>query len=250
MLIFDTVTATFGTTVALDALSLECPTGTTVVLLGPSGCGKSTLLRMPVGLVRPNRGRVLFDGRELDAADINSVRHRIGYVIQEGGMFPHLDVWGNVTLVARYLHWPEDRIQRRFAVLLDLVKLDDKLRTRRPHELSGGQRQRVSLMRALMLDPPLLLLDEPLAALDPLVRRDLQRDLRELFQRLHKTVLMVTHDVAEAVLLSERVVLMNAGQLVQDGTPGDLLDRPATPFVRHFVQAQRGAREILAEVSR
>ncbi len=137
MLIFETVTATFGSTVALDALSLECPTGTTVVLLGPSGCGKSTLLRMPVGLVRPDSGRVLFDGRELHPADINGVRHRIGYVIQEGGVVPHLGGWGNVTLVARYLRWPADRIRQRFATLLDLVKLDDSLRTRRPDELSG-----------------------------------------------------------------------------------------------------------------
>jgi osmoprotectant transport system ATP-binding protein len=250
MLAFEKITVRFGSTVALDAFSLECDQGATVALLGPSGCGKSTLLRTLVGLVRPDSGRILFDGRELNAADINNLRQRIGYVIQEGGLFPHLDVWGNVTLVARYLHWPANRMRQRFEELIDLMKLEDRLRTRRPDELSGGQRQRVSLMRALMLDPPLLLLDEPLAALDPLVRRGLQRDLRELFHRLRKTVLMVTHDVAEAVLLGERIVLMNAGRLVQDGTPGDLLDRPATAFVRDFVEAQRGAREILAEVSR
>ena len=247
MLSYRNVTANFGGVVAVDALSLECPAGRTVALLGPSGCGKSTLLRLAVGLVRPAGGQVLFDGGELPTADPDAVRRRIGYVIQEGGLFPHLDVWGNVTLVARYLRWPAERVRARFAELLELVKLDDGLRARRPGELSGGQRQRVGLMRALMLDPPLLLLDEPLAALDPLVRRELQRDLRELFQRLGKTVVLVTHDVAEAVLLSGRIVLMNAGRVVQDGTPEDLLDRPATPFARDFIRAQRGAREVLAE---
>jgi osmoprotectant transport system ATP-binding protein len=246
MLVFRSVTAAFGSVVAVDGLSLECAAGETVALLGPSGCGKSTLLRMAVGLVRPDSGSVLFDGCELAGSDIEAVRRRIGYVIQDGGMFPHLDVWENVTLVARYLRWPAEQTRQRFAELLDFVKLDEALRTRRPDEISGGQRQRVALMRALMLDPPLLLLDEPLAALDPLVRRDLQRDLHELFQRLGKTVLIVSHDVAEAVLLGERIVLMNSGRIVQDGTPTDLLDRPATPFVRDFVEAQRGAREILA----
>ena len=246
MLLFESVTVTFGSVVALDRLSFQCGAGERVALLGPSGCGKSTLLRTAIGLVRPDKGIVRLDGQPLTTEGMNSMRLRMGYVIQDGGMFPHLDVWENVTLMARYLRWPEDRMRERFAELLDFVKLDDSLRTRRPDELSGGQRQRVALMRALMLDPPLLLLDEPLAALDPLVRRDLQHDLLELVQRLGKTVVMVSHDIAEAVLLGERIVLMNAGRVVQDGTPEELLDRPATPFVRDFVQAQRGAREILA----
>jgi osmoprotectant transport system ATP-binding protein len=232
----------------LDGLSLHCAPGTTTALLGPSGCGKSTLLRLAVGLLHADRGSVHVDGRPVGREGLVALRQRIGYVIQQGGLFPHLDLHDNVTLLARELGWPAPRVAARFAELLELVRLDPVLRARRPGDLSGGERQRAALMRALMLDPPLLLLDEPLAALDPLVRSGLQRELRELFARLGKTVLMVTHDIAEAVLLGERVVLMHDGRIEQQGTARELLEAPATAFAQAFVVAQRGAREVLAEL--
>jgi osmoprotectant transport system ATP-binding protein len=248
MLDYREVRVAFDGRTALDGLSLRFATGSTTALLGPSGCGKSTLLRLAVGLVHPDRGSVHVDGRPVRREDLLALRRRIGYVIQQGGLFPHLDLHDNVTLLARHLGWPAARIAARFEELLELVRLDPALRTRRPGELSGGERQRGALMRALMLDPPLLLLDEPLAALDPLVRSGLQRELRELFGRLDKTVLTVTHDIAEAVLLGERVVLMHAGRIEQVGTARELLESPASAFARDFVAAQRGAREVLTEV--
>jgi osmoprotectant transport system ATP-binding protein len=183
----------------------------------------------------------------LDSFHIIDVRRQIGCVIQEGGLFPHLDVFANVTLMAGYLKWDSTRIRERFEQLRELVKLPADVGTRFIHELSGGQRQRVSLMRALMLDPRLLLLDEPLGALDPMIRRDLQRDLAELFTQLQKTVVIVTHDIAEAGTLAETLVLLRAGRIAQQGTLADLVERPASPFVSDFVETQRGAREVLAE---
>jgi osmoprotectant transport system ATP-binding protein len=236
----------FAGTAALDGITLTFPAGTTTVVLGPSGCGKSTLLRVAMGLQRPAAGEVRIAGRRPAAPEWRRVRHGIGYVTQGGGLFPHLDVFENVTLAARHLGVARAELERRFAALLEIVRLVPDVRRRRPDELSGGQRQRVALMRALMLDPPLLLLDEPLGALDPLVRRDLQLDLRELFRRRDRTVVMVTHDIAEAVLLGERAVLMRSGRVVQDDAPAALLDAPVEPFVADFVAAQRGAREWLA----
>lgn len=247
MLSYERVTVRYGPVHALDDLSLRCEPGTTTVVLGPSGCGKSTLLRLAVGLLRPDAGHVRVHGAELVAAELQRARHATGYVLQDGGLFPHLDVYANVTLLAKHLRWSPERIEHRFAEVRALVRLVPELRSRYPDELSGGQRQRVGLMRALMLDPPLLLLDEPLSALDPVVRHELQLELRELFRKRDRTVVMVTHDVAEAVLLGERAVLLRAGRIEQDGTPSDLLLRPATAFAAEFVAAQRGARELLGE---
>lgn len=247
MLEFEGVTKRFSSLVALDAVTLHCEPGRTTALLGPSGCGKSTLLRLAVGLLWPDSGRVQVEGQPLDAVRVIELRQRIGYVIQEGGLFPHLDVLSNVALMARHLRWDAPRVSSRFEQLRELVKLPASVSTRFPHELSGGQRQRVSLMRALMLDPPLLLLDEPLGALDPMIRRDLQRDLAELFKELRKTVVVVTHDIAEAGTLAEMLVLLKAGRVVQQGSLEDLIERPASPFVSEFVETQRGAREVLAE---
>ncbi len=247
MLRYESVTRHFGAITAIDSVTLRCATGRTTALLGPSGCGKSTLLRLAVGLVSPDRGQVLIDEQPVDAARILSLRRRIGYVIQEGGLFPHLNVHANVTLTARHLSWDAARIRDRFESLRELVKLPSSVDTRYPDELSGGQRQRVSLMRALMLDPELLLLDEPLGALDPMIRRDLQRDLAALFVKLRKTVVLVTHDIAEAGTLADTLVLLQKGRIVQEGTLGDLIERPANAFVTEFVETQRGAREVLAE---
>lgn len=247
MLKFDQVTKRFGTLVALDSITLSCEASRTTALLGPSGCGKSTLLRLAVGLLWPDSGIVSVQGQPLDPQRMFELRRHIGYVIQEGGLFPHLDVRSNVTLMARYLDWDTARVSTRFEQLRELVKLPDSVSKRFPNELSGGQRQRVSLMRALMLDPQLLLLDEPLGALDPMIRRDLQRDLAELFSELGKTVVIVTHDIAEAGTLAETLVLLRAGKVVQRGTLEDLIERPSSPFVSEFVETQRGAREVLAE---
>jgi osmoprotectant transport system ATP-binding protein len=246
MLVYEGVSKRFGAQLALDALSLNCVTGRTTALLGPSGCGKSTLLRLAVGLVTPDSGRVIIDRQQITAENLIEVRRKTGYVIQEGGLFPHLTVEENVTLMARHLGWASARSRDRYHELRELTKLPVSAGPRYPEELSGGQRQRVSLMRALMLDPELLLLDEPLGSLDPMIRSDLQHDLAQLFARLGRTVVVVTHDIAEAGLLAENLVLIRAGRIVQQGSLADLLERPATSFVREFVDSQRGARELLA----
>ena len=229
----------YGATVALAQVDLEIAAGRTTALIGPSAAGKSTLLRMLVGLEWPDRGEVRFDGMPLRREHLRAQRQRIGYVIQEGGLFPHLSAAANASLLARTLGRDAAWIGTRLRELAALCQLPEDALTRYPAELSGGQRQRVGLIRALMLDPPVLLLDEPLGALDPIVRHALQDDIRALFARLDKTVVLVTHDVAEAAYLGETLVLLQHGRVVQQGSVHDLLDTPATPFVREFMHAQR-----------
>jgi osmoprotectant transport system ATP-binding protein len=233
------LTRTYGDTVAVDDVSLRLSAGETTVLIGPSGCGKSTLLRLVIGLIAPDRGTVRVDGRRITPDAPPHVRHGMGYVIQDGGLFPHLTGRGNVSLLARHLGWDRSRIDERIDELAQLVQLPAGRLDQFPTELSGGQRQRVSLMRALMLDPDVLLLDEPLGALDPMIRADLQADLRNIFRTLHKTVVFVTHDLREAAYVADRVVLLRSGRVVQSGPMDDLLEAPATDFARDFVQAQR-----------
>jgi osmoprotectant transport system ATP-binding protein len=235
------VTKRFGAETALRGIDLAIPRGGTTVLLGGSGSGKSTLLRVALGLVSPDAGSVTFSGVGVDAATAPELRRRMGYVIQDGGLFPHLDARGNVTLMARHLAWDAERTEARVAELASLTRFPQDALRRHPAQLSGGQRQRVALMRALLLDPELLLLDEPLAALDPLIRADLQQELREIFRALGKTVVLVTHDLAEAAFFADRIALLREGALVQEGSLSDLLERPADPFVTRFVRAQRGA---------
>jgi len=225
---------------ALGPLSLEVLAGRTTVLIGPSGCGKSTLLRLLIGLVEPDAGTVVFGGEPVTPATARAIRRRVGYVIQDGGLFPHITARGNATLMARHLGWDQVAIADRVAELAELTRFPVDGLDRYPDQLSGGQRQRVGLMRALMLNPDALLLDEPLGALDPLVRADLQAELRDIFRRLGKTVVLVTHDLGEAAFFADTVVLLRDGQIVQDGSPADLWHRPADPFVTRFVQAQRG----------
>ncbi len=209
------------------------------MLIGPSGCGKSTLLRLIIRLLEPDTGRIELNGATMSAENIAELRHRIGYVIQDGGLFPHLTARANVLLMARHLQKPEGESTARLDELCALTRFPHDALDRYPAELSGGQRQRVSLMRALALSPELLLLDEPLGALDPLVRAALQKDLKEIFQRLQQTAILVTHDLAEAAYLGDRIVLMNEGRVVQNGTLSDLRDRPANDFVTDFINAQR-----------
>ena len=235
----------FGAETALYPTDLTFPAGRTTVLIGPSGCGKTTVLRLLLGLVVPEHGQVRFRGEPLDAGNVQARRRQMGYVVQDGGLFPHLDAGQNVTLMARHLGQRPEAIAARLAELADLVRLPAVALARYPLELSGGQRQRVSLMRALMLDPQVLLLDEPLGAIDPLMRAELQEDLAAIFQRLGKSVVMVTHDLAEAVFFAGAstpagaLVLMRAGRVVQQGTARQLVDHPADPFVTRFVEAQR-----------
>ena len=191
-------------------------------------------------MIEPDTGELQFNGDKLRSDRIDIVRRKIGYVIQEGGLFPHLTARGNVLLMARHLGRDENEMQRRLAELSALTRLPETLLDRYPLELSGGQRQRVSLMRALMLSPELLLLDEPLGALDPLVRAALQKDLKEIFSRLQQTTFLVTHDLAEAAYLGDEIVLMNEGRIVQRGSIVDLRENPATDFVSEFINAQRG----------
>ena len=233
------VTKRFGATVALDGVTLTAPAEQTTALIGPSGCGKSTLLRLVNGLLLPDTGTVTVGGEPVVPSRLQRLRHQIGYVIQEGGLFPHRTARANVTLLAEHLGWSAERRAQRIAELCALVQLPPDRLDDFPQQLSGGQRQRVSLMRALMLDPPILLLDEPLGALDPMIRADLQRDLRNIMRDLGKTVLLVTHDMGEAAYLGDTVVLMRAGRIVQQGPPDALLDAPAEPFVEAFISAQR-----------
>jgi osmoprotectant transport system ATP-binding protein len=235
------VTKSFGETIALHPTDLDFLPGLTTALIGPSGCGKSTLLRLIIGLVTPDTGKIIFDRTEVTEANAQTVRRRIGYVIQEGGLFPHLTARANVLLMARHLGRPVSEMEERLEELCALSQFPREALDRYPAELSGGQRQRVSLMRALMLAPEVLLLDEPLGALDPLVRSALQRDLKEIFARLKQTAVLVTHDMGEAAYLADHIVLMNDGRIVQRGSAAELRDYPANEFVSEFISAQRSA---------
>lgn len=239
MLIISQVSKRYGDSPALASTDLQVSTGETLVLIGPSGCGKSTLLRLIAGLIQPDSGSITFEGTQLSSENIFQVRQRMGYVIQEGGLFPHLSVRDNVTVMARYLRRDVRWIDNRLNELAQLVQLPMEMLKRFPAELSGGQRQRVSLMRALMLDPDLLLLDEPLGALDPMIRYELQQELKAIFSQLGKTVIMVTHDIAEAAFFGQTLVLMRDGHIVQAGPFKELAQTPAEPFVERFISAQR-----------
>ncbi len=250
MLLLSQVSKRYGNTVVLAPTDLQVPAGETLVLIGPSGCGKSTLLRLIIGLVKSDSGTITFAGTMVTPENIFQIRQRTGYVIQEGGLFPHLTVRDNVVVMARHLHRDAAWINSRFAELTELVRLPQELMSRFPAELSGGQRQRVSLMRALMLDPELLLLDEPLGALDPMIRYELQQELNRIFSQLGKTVIMVTHDIAEAAYFGHSLVLIRDGHVVQAGSFKELAQAPAEPFVEQFITAQREPMERLTEALR
>lgn len=238
MIVVDHVSKQFGSVRALDDVSLTVPSGTTHVLLGSSGSGKSTLLRVILGLIAADAGEVRIDGVPITPSARRSLVGRVGYVVQEGGLYPHLTAADNVRLPAEAAGWPRERMETRLRELVKLVGFDETIVRRYPAELSGGQRQRVGLMRALALDPPVLMLDEPLGALDPIVRAELQTELRQIFATLGKTVVLVTHDVREAALLGSAITLLRQGRVVQQGTFADLAQRPAEPFVTDFLVAQ------------
>ncbi|HEY3438480.1 MAG TPA: ATP-binding cassette domain-containing protein [Actinotalea sp.] len=233
-------------TVAVADLSLHVPAGDLMVLIGPSGCGKSTVLRMINRLIEPTAGRILVGDEDVTTTDPVLLRRRLGYVIQNVGLFPHQDVATNVGTVPRLLGWPKARVRDRAEEVLALVGLDPAtFAGRYPHELSGGQRQRVGVARALAADPVVLLMDEPFSAVDPIARANLQEEFRRLQADVRKTIVLVTHDLDEAVRLGDRItVLSQGGHLEQSADPRTLLGEPASPFVREFVGGDRAIRRL------
>ncbi|MBA2276671.1 MAG: ABC transporter ATP-binding protein [Chloroflexia bacterium] len=230
---------------AVDDVSFDVAEGELVVLIGPSGSGKTTTMRMINRLETISSGRIMVNGRDLRSLDVVELRRGIGYVIQQGGLFPHFTVADNVSVVPRLLGWSGDRRRQRAHELLDLVGLPpDRFADRYPRQLSGGQQQRVGVARALAADPPIILMDEPFGAVDPITRKQLQRELRRIQAAVQKTIVFVTHDIGEAFLLGDRIVLMSDGRVVQDATPADLLRHPADPFVTAFIGEDRGVRSL------
>lgn len=228
----------YGTTTVIPGLSITIPKGQTHILLGSSGCGKTTLLRMMAGLTMPDQGRVSLSGDEVKDLSIRELSDRIGYVIQEGGLLPHLSGRDNVLLPVKIRNQDLVKAQERLDDFANAVELTAGQLKRFPHELSGGQRQRVALLRGLILDQPIILLDEPLSALDPVVRMNLQYHLKNIFTKLNKTVVLVTHDLHVASFLGDIITLLDQGRIVQQGRFEDLLDRPKNDFVKDFVRAQ------------
>src|ERR1700687_1255754 len=243
------VSKSFAGIPALQPTDLLIPQGKTTVLLGSSGCGKSTIVRLMIGLIRTDAGVIRFAGQPITSENARMLRRRMGYVIQEGGLFPHLTARQNSTLVAHHLRRSATDVEKRLAELAALTQLPGDLLDRYPAQLSGGQRQRISLMRALMLDPDVLLLDEPLGALDPIIRSELPADLKRIFQALGKTVVLVTHDLSEAGFFGDAIVLMRSGRIVQQGRLIDLIHKPADSFVTRFINAQRSPLETLGATS-
>jgi osmoprotectant transport system ATP-binding protein len=238
MLRFSGVSKAYGNKTVVPPFDLTVNSGEVLVLLGPSGCGKTTILRMVAGLVKATEGQIVVDNLVLTERTLPEVRHRLGYVIQEGGLFPHLTAAANVTLMARHQRWSRGRRDQRLAELVEMTRFPPDALHRYPMELSGGQRQRVSLMRALFLSPHLLLLDEALGALDPMIRAGLQRDLKVVFERTRATVLLVTHDLVEASWFADRVCVLESGRIVQQGSFASIVNSPANDFVREFVNSQ------------
>jgi osmoprotectant transport system ATP-binding protein len=239
MILVNQLSKRYNDQLALDSVTIEFPANSSTVLIGPSGCGKSTLLRTIVGLITPTSGELLFDGRPVTTDNVEEIRRQTGYVIQEGGLFPHLSAKDNVLLMARFLKVDRAHQEQRLKELCELTHFQREHLNKYPTELSGGLRQRVSLMRALMLDPKVLLLDEPLGALDPFIRSSLQEELKTIFQQLKKTVVFVTHDMAEAAFFGDYIALLNEGRLAQLGSFEELSKTPANEFVTRFINSQR-----------
>jgi osmoprotectant transport system ATP-binding protein len=260
MIIFDQVSKVYHSHTrdkdvrAVDDLNLEVSAGELCVLIGPSGSGKTTAMRMVNRLVVPSQGRITIDGQDNSTMDTVMLRRSIGYVIQQVGLFPHLTVADNVAIVPRLVGWKQNKRRERANELLDLVGLPPALfADRYPRQLSGGQQQRVGVARALAADPNIILMDEPFGAVDPITRKQLQRELRRIQAEVHKTIIFVTHDISEAFLLADRIVLMYKGKLVQNGTPAELLRNPASQFVTDFIGEDQGVRTFqyttLAEIA-
>jgi osmoprotectant transport system ATP-binding protein len=246
MLSFEAVSKCYAETTAVDAVSLEIPKGAFAAVIGESGSGKSTLLKTVNRLVEPTSGAVRLEGRNLQTADPVELRRSIGYVFQGVGLFPHMTAGENVGITPRLLGWSEEATEARVAELLDLVGLPpEDYAQRKPRQLSGGQRQRVGFARALAARPSVLLLDEPFGALDPVIRTGVRDDLVRIHKRLGLTTLMVTHDMAEALLLADLVAVMQGGRLVQAGTPREVISSPASDYVAALIETPRREAEAL-----
>jgi len=236
----ENVSKLIGQNSIVKEMSIKFKESQTTVIIGPSGCGKSTLLRLIIGLAKPSEGDIFLEGQKLTAVNASFWQRQIGYVTQDGGLFPHLTTYQNITLLARLLKYDHKYLNDKIKELCSLVRLSEKVLTQYPSELSGGQRQRVSLMRALLLDPKCLMLDEPLGALDPITRYELQVELKQIFLNLHSTTtLLVTHDMNEAAYFADEIILMRNGAVIQRGPYTDLIDHPVEPFVGEFIKQQQ-----------
>jgi len=252
MIRFESVSKSFGPWKAVDSLDLNIDQGEFVVLIGTSGSGKTTSLKMINRLVEHDSGRILFGGQEIRSFKAEEIRRRMGYAIQSIGLFPHWTVEQNISTVPKLLKWPEQRIRDRVAELLELLHLEPALfRSRFPHQLSGGQQQRVGVARALAADPDVLLMDEPFGALDPVTRAALQAEVSRIHRLSGKTIILVTHDIDEALSLATRIVLLDKGRVVQQGSPANILSNPANDFVRDFIgRSDIGIRLLALDVVR
>lgn len=234
------ITKTFGAYTAVNDISFVVKEGETIVFLGTSGSGKTTLLKMINRLLDPDSGEILINGRRVVEQRVEDLRRKIGYVFQNTGLFPHYTIEENISTVPRLLGWERERIAQRVTVLMEKLQLrPEQYRYAYPNELSGGQQQRVGIARALAADPPVLLMDEPFGALDPITRSNVRKDFKELDELRSKTIILVTHDVQEAFELADRILLMDKGRIVQEGTPDELLFNPSADYVRRFLEEQR-----------
>ncbi|MES5395802.1 betaine/proline/choline family ABC transporter ATP-binding protein [Bacillus amyloliquefaciens] len=224
---------------AVNSINLNIAKGEFICFIGPSGCGKTTTMKMINRLIEPSEGRILIEGRNIMEQDPVELRRSIGYVIQQIGLFPHMTIQQNITLVPKLLKHPAEKRKERARELLKLVDMGPEYLDRYPHELSGGQQQRIGVLRALAAEPPLILMDEPFGALDPITRDSLQEEFKKLQKTLHKTIVFVTHDMDEAIKLADRIVILKAGEIVQAGTPDEILRFPANEFVEEFIGKER-----------
>jgi osmoprotectant transport system ATP-binding protein len=241
MVIFEDVTKVYpGNYKAVDNINLKVGKGELVVLIGPSGCGKTTTLKMVNRLIQPSSGKIYLDGFDTDKLDPVELRRQIGYVIQDIALFPHKTVAGNIAVVPRLKKWNREDVTKRVDELLNMVNMEPELfRNRFPNELSGGQQQRIGVLRALAAEPEVMLMDEPFGALDPITRDQLQDELKRLQQKLHKTIIFVTHDMDEALKIADRIVIMKDGHIIQAATPEEILQQPVNDFVRNFIGEER-----------
>ncbi|TYS10228.1 betaine/proline/choline family ABC transporter ATP-binding protein [Bacillus subtilis] len=240
MLTLENVSKTYkGGKKAVNNVNLKIAKGEFICFIGPSGCGKTTTMKMINRLIEPSAGKIYIDGENIMEQDPVELRRKIGYVIQQIGLFPHMTIQQNISLVPKLLKWPEHKRKERGRELLKLVDMGPEYLDRYPHELSGGQQQRIGVLRALAAEPPLILMDEPFGALDPITRDSLQEEFKKLQKTLHKTIVFVTHDMDEAIKLADRIVILKAGEIVQVGTPDDILRNPADEFVEEFIGKER-----------
>jgi glycine betaine/L-proline transport ATP binding subunit len=240
LLTLENVSKTYrGGKKAVNNVNLKIAKGEFICFIGPSGCGKTTTMKMINRLIEPSAGKIFIDGENIMDQDPVELRRKIGYVIQQIGLFPHMTIQQNISLVPKLLKWPEQQRKERARELLKLVDMGPEYLDRYPHELSGGQQQRIGVLRALAAEPPLILMDEPFGALDPITRDSLQEEFKKLQKTLHKTIVFVTHDMDEAIKLADRIVILKAGEIVQVGTPDDILRNPADEFVEEFIGKER-----------